>query len=177
MITPSIQTPKTPEDLFTLFSQLKIIVTTAIHEPVFTCDASNRVNVSLSGAHTKNLFLKSKKGKFYLIPMLDDKRLNLKQFAKEMGQGSLSFASNEELFTLLGVEPGHVTPFALINASTADIAIILDKEMMAHEKLNFHPLKNHMTTTILRQDFLKFLEYLGREPLIMTLPKLDYFSE
>lgn len=168
----SILISKTPEDLFEIFSQLKISVTTTVHEPVFTCEAANRVNSFLPGAHNKNLFLKNKKGTFFLISMLDNKRLNIKTFSQEFGGGSLSFASDDQLISLLGVEPGHVTPFALINSAKI-IQVILDKEMMEYELLNFHPLRNHMTTTISRHGFLQFLEYLGFSPIITTLPKLD----
>lgn len=164
---------KTPEDLFAFFSQLNIPVTTATHEPVFTCDAANRVNSLLAGAHNKNLFLKNKKGKFFLVSMLDNRRLNIKTLSQEFGCGPLSFASDDQLISHLGVEPGHVTPFALINHSAKNTQVILDKEMMEYELLNFHPLKNHMTTTISRQGFLQFLEHLGFSPIISTLPKLD----
>lgn len=163
---------KTPEDLFEIFSQLNIAVTTSTHEAVFTVTSADLHKTYIPGAHSKNLFLKSKKGVYYLVSMLDDKRLNLKIFAKELGVGSLSFACEEDLIAQLGVEPGHVTPFGLINAFGNNIQVILDKEMMEYELLNFHPLKNHMTTTIPRQGLLKFIEFLGFEPLILTLPKL-----
>lgn len=95
-------------------------------------------------------------------------------FAKEMGysSGSFSFASAEKLVELLGVEPGHVTVFALINESSKGIKVILDKKMMESELLNFHPLKNDKTTTILRSDLLKFLELSGHNAEVMDLPKV-----
>ncbi len=164
---------KTPEDLFEIFAQLNIEVITSTHEPVFSASEADFLKVSIPGAHNKNLFLKSKKDVYYLVSMLDDKRLNLKVFAKELGCGSLSFASDEQLESQLGVEPGHVTPFSLINASGNNIQVILDKEMMHYELLNFHPLRNNRTTTISRENFLKFLEYTGFKPLVLTLPKLS----
>lgn len=164
---------KTPEDLFAIFSQLNIAITTTIHEPVFTCEQASLVDSIIPGAHNKNLFLKNKRGSYILVIMLQDKRLNIRTLSHELGVGSLSFASDEQLMKELGVEPGHVTPFALINHTEKNIQVILDKEMMEYELLNFHPLKNHMTTTISRQGFLKFLEHFGYQPIIMTLPKLD----
>lgn len=162
---------KTPEDLFETLRKLGIEVTTEVHEPVFTTAAAQSIKTKLKGAHAKNLFLKNKKGNYYLVTMLDDKRLDLKVFSQEMGCGSLSFASDEDLVRYLGVEPGHVTPFALVNASAKDVKVILDKEMMQIEQLNFHPLKNHMTTNISSKAFLQFLDYVGHNPLIVTLPK------
>lgn len=164
----------TPQDLFEILNELKIEFSTEVHEPVFTVQAAQIVKTKLKGAHTKNLFLKNKKNVYYLITMLDDKRLDLKVFAQEMGCGTLSFASDEDLINLLNVEPGHVTPFALINSSSQSVKVILDKEMMQHELINFHPLKNHMTTCISNQDFLLFLSHAGHQPLIMTLPKINY---
>lgn len=164
--------PKTPEDLFELFSQLNINVTTLVHEPLFTASQGQHIKTTLPGSHNKNLFLKNKKGAYHLITMLDDKRLDLKTFSQELGCGPLSFASDTELMSHLGIEPGHVTPFALINPSANNVNVILDKEMLVYDLLNFHPLKNHMTTTISRNDFLKFLEHLTYQPLILSLPKL-----
>lgn len=165
--------PKTPDELFEVFSQLHINVTTLVHEPVFTASEGQHIKTTLPGAHNKNLFLKNKKGSYYLITLLDDKRLDLKTFSQEIGCGSLSFASDAQLMSQLGIEPGHVTPFALINPSAKNVKVILDKAMFSYDLLNFHPLKNHMTTTIARNDFLKFLEYLGYQPLITSLPKLS----
>lgn len=163
----------TPEDLFNIFSQLNIAVTTVTHEPVFTCAAADRLNGIIRGAHNKNLFLRSKKDTYLLVSMLSDSRLDIKALSQELGYGSLSFASEDQLKSHLGIEPGHVTPFALINRSANNnIHLILDKEMMEHEFLNFHPLKNHMTTTISRDGFLMFLKYLDLQPLILMLPKL-----
>lgn len=163
--------PKTPEDLFETLKELGIEISTEVHEPVFTTAESNFIKERVQGAHVKNLFLKNKKNYYYLVTMLDDKRLDLKIFRQEMGCGSLSFASDEDLLKYLGVEPGHVTPFALINPSSKDVKVILDKEMMAYDVLNFHPLKNYMTTSIASKDFLQFLDHTEHNPLIVTLPK------
>ena len=162
---------KSPEDLFNLLESLNIKVQTFEHEPVFTVAEGSAVKARLAGAHTKNLFLKNKKGVYYLVTMLDDKRLDLKVFEKEMGTGKLSFASDDRLLEVLGVEPGHVTPFSVIHETANVVTVILDKEMMSHEILNFHPLKNHLTSAIKADDLLKFLDHVGHKPLIMTLPK------
>lgn len=166
-----MNTLKTPEDLFETLKKLGISVSTEVHEPLFTVDEGESIKLKIKGAHAKNLFLKNKKGMYYLITMLDDKRLDLKIFAQEIGCGSLSFASDPDLIKYLGVEPGHVTPFALINPESKDVKVILDKEMMQYDVLNFHPLKNHMTTSIGCEDFLRFLNYVEHEPLIRLLPK------
>lgn len=163
--------PKTPEDLFAILHHLKIPITTHTHEPVFTTSEAESVKQKIKGPHVKNLFLKNKKKEYLLITMLDDKRLNLKTFAQEMNYGTLSFASNEDLFHYLGIEPGHVTPFALIHPESKNVKVILDKDLMENDILNFHPLKNHMTTTISNKDFLQFLHHTGHKPLVVSLPK------
>lgn len=167
-----METIKKPEDLFKVLEELGIESETFEHEPVFTVAEGQAVKAKLVGAHTKNLFLKNKRGECFLVTMLDDKRLDLKVFEKEMGAGKLSFGSDERLMEYLGVEPGHVTPFAVINESAKDVQVVLDKEMMEYERLNFHPLKNHMTTAIGREGLLKFLEHVGHAALVMTLPKI-----
>ncbi|PWU04671.1 MAG: hypothetical protein C5B43_04305 [Verrucomicrobia bacterium] len=166
---------KTVEDLMEVFKQLNISVKTTSHKAVFTTTdpESDFVKATISGAHSKNLFLKSKKGKYYLVSMLQDKRLNVNALGKALNSGSLSFTSDPELMSQLSLMPGHVTPFAVINNLGKNVQVILDKEMMEYDLLNFHPLRNDMTTTINSQELVKFLKYLGYDPLILALEKKD----
>lgn len=164
---------KTLEDLMAVFKQLGISVKTVSHKGVFTTAEAEFLKATIPGAHSRNLFLKSKKGKYYLVSKLDDKRLNVNALGKVLNSGSLSFASDEELMSQLALMPGHVTPFAVINNLEKNVQVILDKEMMEYEVLNFHPLRNDMTTSINSQELVKFLKYLGYDPLILTLEKKD----
>ena len=117
----------------------------------------------LKGGHAKNLFLKNKKGRLYLLVAEEDAPVQLKTFAKSIGAGNLSFGKPELLMETLGVIPGAVTPFALINAAPGEIDVYLDEALLANDPLNFHPLDNTMTTTIGRADLLRFIEALGHE--------------
>lgn len=167
--------PYTPEQFLEQLETWGIEVTTHEHEAVFTVEESRHVKASIPGVHTKNLFLKSRKTQEerLLIVMIGEDRLDLKQLNRDLGysSGDLTFCSKEEVIELLGVEPGHVTPFCLINASTQGIRVYLDHDMMLGDILNFHPLINSKTSSIRREDFLKFLEKVGHEAQIIHLPK------
>lgn len=163
-----------PEEFLKQLEAWGINLKTFEHEPAFTVEQSKHLKADIPGVHTKNLFLRSKKrAEYILIVLIGDDRLDLKQFSKEQGysSGDLSFASDERLMQYLGVEPGHVTPFALINEASKEVNVILDYEMMQGELLNFHPLINSKTSSITRADFLKFLEKVHHKPKIMRLPK------
>lgn len=163
---------KTPRDLFLFLEQLQIKATHHKHEPVFTVAEGLDVKKRLEGAHTKNLFLKTKKDFYCLVSMLDDKQLDLTAFAGMIGRGRFSFASPDRLKEKLGLEPGSVTPFGVIHPQAEDVSVVLDADMMAYERINFHPLRNDMSTTIRSVDFLRFLEALGHTPKICKLPKV-----
>lgn len=166
---------KTPENLFNFLGKHNIQTKTYQHKPIFTVAEGREVEEFIPGCHTKNLFLVNKrKNVFMLITMIGKDRLDLKAFTKLMGfsSGSLSFASDEHLLHFLGVEPGHVTPFALLNDSSKEVKVILDQDMMEYEIINFHPLKNDKTTSISSKNFLKFLELVGHKPDIIALSKL-----
>ena len=173
-MTTADSTIKTPEDLFATFEAWGIEVTTHKHEAVFTVEESSKLDREIPGAHTKNLFIRTKKGdkgNFYLVVMLQDKSLDLKALAEQLSEGKFSFGSDKRLMAKLGLTPGSVTPFGVINPTAQDVQVILDADMMEHELLNYHPLINTMTTTIKNADFIKFLEKTGHSPKILKLPK------
>ncbi|MCB9493512.1 MAG: prolyl-tRNA synthetase associated domain-containing protein [Epsilonproteobacteria bacterium] len=159
------------QELFALFEQLDIPYTNTTHEPVFTADEASFLKAKLPGAHCKNLFLKNKKDQFFLVVMLDSTRLDLKQFQKQYELGHLSFANDDYLMHYLGIKPGSVCPFAVINDTQKMVRVILDEEMMQHEQVNYHPLRNDMTVTISNNDLIKFFDYTGHEYSIEALPK------
>jgi Ala-tRNA(Pro) deacylase len=161
--------PATPDDLFAFLDRLAIPHATVSHEPLFTVEQSRAVRGRVPGGHSKNLFLKDKRDSLYLIVLLEDARIDLKALPGILGCGRLSFGSAERLREALGVEPGSVTPFALINDRNRRVTPVFDAAMMAHPLLNFHPLVNTMTTSIARDDLLKFAAATGHSPLIRPL--------
>lgn len=121
------------------------------------------------GAFCKNLFLKDKKGRLFLVVTLERRELKLNRLSKPIGSARLSFGNPELLFEVLGVRPGSVTPFSLVNDREGRVTVVLDAPMLAHERLHYHPLENTATTGLSRQDFLDFLRETGHEPLILDL--------
>ncbi|MCB8819110.1 prolyl-tRNA synthetase associated domain-containing protein [Microvirga rosea] len=161
-----------PRDLLDQLAALGIAAETVEHEPVFTVAESRPVKARIPGAHSKNLFVKDKKGRFFLITAKDETMIDLKRAHEAIGaSGRLSFGSADQLRALLGVEPGSVTPFAVANDRDRQVTMILDANLMDHERVNFHPLVNSMTTGVSRDDLLKFLRATGHEPLILRLPE------
>ena len=148
---------------------LGIQVTTQRHRPVFTVEEAKRLRGDLPGGHCKSLFLKDKKGAYWLIVALEDTPIDLKSLQAELGSARLSFARAERLVQLLGVEPGAVTPFGLINRTAAEVRVVLEKTMLEAPLLNYHPLDNGATTAIAPDGLLAFIRACGHEPRIMAL--------
>jgi Ala-tRNA(Pro) deacylase len=158
--------PATPEDLFAALDRLGIAHSTVRHPPAFTVEQAVALRGRIPGGHNKNLFLKDKNSRLVL---LEDAKVDLKRLPALIGCGRLSFGSADLLRETLGVEPGSVTPFALINDQARRVVPVLDEAMLAHERLNYHPLVNTMTTTIRRDDLLKFVAATGHSPLIRAV--------
>ena len=159
----------TPDDLFARFAELGIAVETHDHDPVYTVEESRHLHDSIPGGHCKSLFLRNKKGQAWLVVCEEDTPVDLKALGQRLGAGRFSFGSPERLMERLGVVPGSVTPFALINDRAATVNVVLDQRMMRHERLNYHPLVNHRTTTIARDDLVRFIEACGHRPEILSL--------
>ena len=154
-----------PAELFAFLDRLEIPHATASHPPLFTVEQSRVFRGTIPGGHTKNLFLKDKRGAYFLVVAIEDAAINLKNLHRRLGAtGRFSFGSADALRELLGVEPGAVTPFAAINDVAGKVAVVLDTAMLAHELLNYHPLVNTMTTSISRAGLVKFLKASGHEP-------------
>src|SRR3712207_3889880 len=151
-----------PPDLFAFLDTLGIAAETAEHAPVFTVAESRSIKARIPGGHSKNLFLKDRKDRLFLAVARDETRIDLKRLHEPIGgSGRLSFGSADHLREALGVEPGSVTPFAVINDALCRVHVVLDAELMACERVNFHPLVNTKTTTIARGDLLAFLRATG----------------
>ena len=162
----------TPQSLLAYLAELGIAAETVEHEPVFTVAESRPVKARIPGAHSKNLFVKDKKGRLFLITAKDETEIDLKRTHEAIGaSGRLSFGSADQLREVLGVEPGSVTPFAVVNDRAGRVTVILDANLMEHERVNFHPLVNAMTTGVSRDDLVRFLEATGHEPRILRLPE------
>jgi Ala-tRNA(Pro) deacylase len=162
--------PTTPDELFATLDRLGIAHTSVSHAPLFTVEEARAARGQGAGAHTKNLFLRDKKGAAFLVVALEDAAIALRSLHRILGaSGRFSFGSAELMRELLGVEPGSVTPFAAINDKDLRVTVVLDAGMMAHPVLNFHPLVNTATTTISRDDLLKFLEATGHRPRIEAM--------
>ena len=159
----------TEQDLFALLATLGVETETARHPPVFTVEEARAHRGDLPGVHTKNLFLKDKKGQLWLVVTVEDRPVNLKDLRHRIGAAALSFARPEALGDALGVAPGSVTPFAVINDTSRRVRVVLDAEMMDGVRLNFHPLTNTATTSIAPAGLLAFLKACGHEPTVVTL--------
>ena len=161
--------PATRQELFALFDELAIETNTIEHIPVFTVEDAQKVHGDIKGGHCKNLFCKDEKGVLWLIVALEDARIDLKAAKDRIQSRRLSFGRQELLMEILGVEPGSVTPFSLINDKANKTNVILDAAMMKLELLNFHPLKNDATTTISSVDLIKFIKATGHEPKVVAV--------
>jgi Ala-tRNA(Pro) deacylase len=161
--------PASPDDLFARLSELGVETRTHHHPPVYTVEESKRLCGDLPGSHSKNLFLKDKKGNLWLIVTLEDRAIDMKDLRKRIGSQPLSFGKPDLLMEVLGIIPGAVTPFALINDPENRVNVVLDSEMMEGPQLNFHPLTNAATTTISPADLVTFVEACGHQPRIVDL--------
>ncbi len=162
--------PASPEDLFAYLDTLGIAHPTVTHKAAFTVEDARALRGEIAGGHTKNLFLKDKKDALFLVVALEDAAIELKSLHRRLGaSGRFSFGSAELLAATLGVEPGSVTPFAVLNDTERRVGVVLDAAMMEHATLNFHPLRNTMTTSIARDDLVRFLTATGHPPRILPI--------
>lgn len=159
----------TPEELFARLAELGIETRTVRHPPVFTVEEARTHRGTIAGGHCKNLFLKDKAGRLWLVVMLEDDRLDTKLAQARLGSARLSFASAETMQSVLGVDPGTATPFTVINPTAVAVQVILEARMMRESLLNYHPLTNAATTTIASADLVVFLRAQGHEPRTVDL--------
>jgi Ala-tRNA(Pro) deacylase len=161
--------PLTPEELFGRLDVLGIAHRTYTHPPVFTVAEATALRGSLPGGHCKSLFLKDKKGGFWLTVLLEKRRIDLKKLAVRLAAPRFSFGGAADLFQILGVRPGSVTPFALINDVKHLVTPVLDAAMLDHDPLNYHPLVNDRTSAVASADLLRFIAACGHVPRIIDL--------
>lgn len=162
--------PKTEAELYAFLADLGISVSTVRHPPLFTVADSQALRGEIPGGHTKNLFLKDKKDNFFLVTVGEEAEVDLKQIHHLIGaSGRVSFGKPEMLMELLGVIPGAVTVFGLINDTGGQVKVVLDQELMSHEVINGHPLTNEATTTIAAADLVRFVEATGHDAVILKV--------
>lgn len=168
--TASPTQPKTAQDLHRFLDELGISHTTKQHPPVFTVAESESLRDEIPGGHTKNLFVKDKKDQFFVLTVEERAVVDLKTVHKLIGASSrVSFGSPEKMMDYLGVIPGSVTVFGAINDTTGQVTFVLDEELMRHEIINGHPLSNDATTSIGRDDLIRFLKATGHDPLVLKV--------
>ena len=140
------------------------------HAPVFTVEEAKNLRGKLTGLHTKNLFLKDKRGGLWLVVAREELNLDLNALAKSLSAPRFSFGKPQLMIEALGIAPGAVTPFALMNDCDLRVAAIFDKTMMEGGILNFHPLRNDKTMAIAAEGLLKFVNATNHEPRLVELP-------
>lgn len=161
------------EQLLARLNELGIEHDTVDHPAVFTVEEAQAHTAHLPGGHCKSLFLKDKKGGLWMLVCLDRRRIDMNRLAKVLGCPRLSFGKPELMTEILGVTPGSVTPFALINDDQHQVQPLLDKAMLDHEVLNYHPLTNEATTTISAGDLPKFIQAMGHEARVIDLDSAE----
>jgi Ala-tRNA(Pro) deacylase len=162
-----MSSPATPQDLFARLEQLGLAFTTIEHPAAFTSEDLAPYVTGLAGVTVKNLFLCDAKKKMWLVVVPHDRKIDLKSLPEKIGGARMSFGSSDRLMRVLGVMPGSVTPFAVINDPTAEVQVILDAEMMAQDTINAHPLINTMTTSLTPAALMTFITACGHTPRVV----------
>lgn len=158
------------EELLARLAALGIDAQTHEHPPLRTVAESQALRGEIAGRHIKNLFLKDKKGNYFLVTVAEDATVDLKTIHTQIGAaGRVSFGSAEALADMLGVIPGAVTPFGVVNDREGRVKAVLDEELLGHDILNAHPLVNTATTSLAPADLVTFMRSVGHEPAILKV--------
>jgi Ala-tRNA(Pro) deacylase len=160
----------TPDSLFAALDSMGIVHETVSHPALFTVEQSKELRGGIPGAHTKNLFLKDKKGRLFLVTAVENTVVDLKRLHEIVGgSGRLSFGNPEQLMAHLGVAPGSVTAFGVVNDTAGAVTMIIDQRLADYERINCHPLVNTMTTGVSYADLLTFLHTTGHTPQVLKV--------
>ncbi|AOT68655.1 prolyl-tRNA synthetase associated domain-containing protein [Geosporobacter ferrireducens] len=150
--------------VYEVLEALKISYLKYEHIPIYTIEEANQLNLDMQGQHCKNLFVRDKKGeKHYLVIIEESKKVDLKSLSKQIESTNLSFASEERLLRYLGLTPGAVSPFGLVNDMEKHVEVLLDSDLTDLKHISFHPNVNTATITLRFEDFKKFLNWCGNE--------------
>jgi Ala-tRNA(Pro) deacylase len=142
------------------------------HAPIFTAKDGGELVKTITGAHGKNLFLKDKKNNYYLISLMEHKRVDLKALAQQIDGGRFSFGNEVELMRFIGVKPGSVTPYGLVHDVNKEVSFYLDEDLLRHETVNFHPLRNDQTVQMKTASFLAFFDDIQHVPHVIAIPEM-----
>ena len=165
--------PKGQTQLYALFDEHGIAYAHNTHPPLHTVEESKELRGDLPGAHVKNMFLKDKKGQFWLVTCLEHRRIRIRDLEKQIGAAKASFGKPEALWEMLGIRPGAVSPFGLINDAEHQVRVVLDEQMLSVDPINAHPLHNEATTTVSLADFKRFFQITGHEPIVIDFDALE----
>ncbi len=169
------ESPASPAEIEDRLSALGVHYTTITHPPMRTVEDSRRYRNGVPGGYSKNLFLRNKKGRMWLVTLLEDRQVDLRDLGQRIGAGRVSFASSQRLMHYLGVVPGAVTPFAVANDLSGSVPLVIDKALLDCDPLHFHPCDNSMTTTVSAEGLLRYLSACQHEPHILDFdaPSLE----
>lgn len=166
--------PASPEDLLAFLDSLGVAHETVEHPPLHTVEESQALRGQIPGGHSKNLFVKDKKSRLFLLTLGEETVVDLKRVHEKIGaSGRVSFGSAELLEEVWGVRPGAVTPFGAINDRQGRVTVVLDSGLVAQTRVNFHPLVNTRTTGVSSEGLMKFLRATGHEPAVMDLAAVE----
>ena len=160
-------------ELYALFREHGIGWTHHTHPALHTVEESRALRGDLPGAHVKNMFLKDRKGQLWLVTCLEDRQIRIRDLEREIGAQKCSFGKPELLWEVLGLRPGAVSPFGLVNDPAHRVRVVLDRQMLDRDPINAHPLHNEATTAIAMADFRRFLALTGHEPLLVDFDALE----
>lgn len=161
--------PCTSDALLARLAELGIDAPTQDHEAVFTVNEAAALQHQQPGAHTKNLFLRNKKGRMWLVTVEAHRPVDLKALGQALGAGRLSFGSEERLMAWLGLTAGSVTPLAVINDPTGAVTLAIDSDLLQADLVNVHPLTNTRTTALRPDDLVRFCAACDHDPILVQL--------
>ncbi len=152
------------KDIYEVLESVGVKYIKREHPAVFTCEEANKYYKDVEGGHSKNLFLRNRKGdQHYLVIIESDKKVDLKKLTSQLGESKIGFASPERLKRVLGLTAGSVSPFGLINDVEKNVIVVIDEDLWKYDKLHYHPNVNTATLELKRDDFKKFLDWCGNE--------------
>jgi Ala-tRNA(Pro) deacylase len=166
---PNDALPTEPEALYARLDSLGVAYAVHEHPPIFTVAEGEHLKDGIPGVHCRNLFIRDKKERMFLVVVPNETKVDLKKLPDVLGCDRISFGSAERLWQYLGVRPGSVCPFAIINDTDNKVQIVLDADMMQAARVNYHPLRNHLTIGLAPAGLIKFIESCGHAPRIIDL--------
>ena len=172
---PAIQmSTEKSDELLKYLEDNGIAVRTFEHPPVHTVEEARALRGDIPGVHTKNLFLRDGKKRFFLFITDESRAINLKALSKIVGaKGGLSFGSPDALMEMLGITAGSVSLLAALNDPERKVTVVIDEALLSAEKINCHPLTNRRTTSLTRDDIAAFMETTGHAPMYVSLEEHD----